>query len=185
MAPTWCLVLSLVVGIVASPTRSAASQPAGRTVGAIVAIAATGSWAWPVEGPIVRGFDPPENPYGSGHRGIDIAAPVGTPIVAPEAGVVTFAGSVGGELFVTLDHGGGLRSSYSWLSATLVREGDLVPRGAAIGSTGIGHPGSTVPHLHFGVRLDDAYVDPLEYLGPAPVAALVHLAPDLATASAA
>ncbi|HEU4356582.1 MAG TPA: M23 family metallopeptidase [Actinomycetota bacterium] len=148
-------------------------------------VEASGPWAWPVEGPVIRGFDPPLNPYGSGHRGIDIAAPIGTSILAPEAGVVTFAGSVGGELFVTLDHGGGLRSSYSWLSATLVREGDVVPRGAAIGSTGVGHPLSAVPHLHFGVRLDGVYVDPLAYLGPAPVARLVHLAPDPPTSAAA
>lgn len=183
MAPTWCLVLPLVLGMLASPASSAPARTVDRMVGTIVA--ASGSWTWPVEGPIVRGFDPPEDPYGSGHRGIDIAVPVGTAILAPEAGVVTFAGSVGGQLFVTLDHGGGLRSSYSWLSATLVREGDVVPRGAAIGSTGVGHPGSTVPHLHLGVRLDDAYVDPLAYLGPAPVAQLVHLAPDLPTPIAA
>ncbi len=39
-------------------------------------------------------------------------------------------------------------------------------RGQTIGATGAGHPGAGVPHLHFGVRLDGEYVDPLEYLGP-------------------
>lgn len=179
MAATWCLVLPLVLGMLTSPTASSPARTSDRTVGATGAVVGGGTWAWPVVGPVVRGFDPPEDPYGSGHRGIDIVAPLGTPILAPEAAVVAFAGSVGGELFLTLDHGGGLRSSYSWLSARLVREGDVVPRGAVIGLTGAGHPGSVVAHLHLGVRLDGAYVDPLAYLGPAPVADLVHLAPDL------
>jgi murein DD-endopeptidase MepM/ murein hydrolase activator NlpD len=186
MAATWCLVLPLLLGMLTSPAASATAPVTDRTVGAIGAVATgEGTWGWPVVGPVVRGFDPPEDPYGSGHRGIDIAAPVGTAIVAPEAGIVAFAGSVGGQLFVTLDHGGGLRSSYSWLSATLVREGDAVPRGAVIGLTGAGHPGSAAPHLHLGVRLDGAYVDPLAYLGPPPVADLVHLAPYVATTAAA
>lgn len=184
MAPIWCVVLPLLLGMLASPPASPPSVD--RAAGATDAQTASGgTWAWPVLGPIVRGFDPPEDPYGSGHRGIDIGASVGTSILAPEAGVVSFAGSVGGQLFITLDHGGGLRSSYSWLSTLRVREGDAVPRGAVIGLTGPGHPGSVTPHLHFGVRLDDAYVDPLSFLGPAPVADLVHLAPDLpATATA-
>ncbi len=139
-----------------------------------------GGWAWPVAGPVIRDFDPPEDPYGSGHRGIDVAVPVGTPILAPESGVVSFAGPVGGQLFVTLDHGGGLLSTYSWLSALGVRRGDVVARGTTIGATGLGHAGSPVAHLHLGVRLDGAYVDPLAFLGPAPVADVVHLAPDLA-----
>jgi len=129
---------------------------------------------------VIRGFDPPEDPYGTGHRGIDIAASVGTPVLAPEAGTVSFAGAIGGQLFITLDHGGGLQSTYSWISQPLVRKGDIVMRGARIGFTGQGHPGSVVPHLHFGVKLDGAYVDPLEYLEPPSVASFIHLAPDLA-----
>ena len=132
---------------------------------------------------MIRAFEPPETPFGSGHRGIDIAAPLGTVVTAPEAGVVSFAGRVGGELFVTLDHGGGLTSTYSWLSATLVRRGDAVARGAPIAQTGRGHPGSAVPHLHLGVRLADQYVDPLEYLAPQSVSGFIRLAP-LQTAAA-
>ncbi len=128
-------------------------------------------------GPVIRAFDPPETPFGAGHRGIDIAVPVGTVVVAPEAGVVTFAGRVGGELFVTLDHGEGLTSTYSWVSVTLVRTGDVVARGAPIAQSGTGHPGSSLPHLHLGVRLDGAYLDPLEFLGPASVSDFIRLAP--------
>ncbi|HXF71486.1 MAG TPA: M23 family metallopeptidase, partial [Actinomycetota bacterium] len=136
-----------------------------------------GAWIWPVRGPVIRPFDPPEDPYGAGHRGIDIAAPPGTMVLAPADGVVTFAGQVGGHLFLTLDHGGGLRSMCSWVSELSVRAGEVVRAGQAIARTGWGHPGSPVPHLHFGVRLGDAYVDPLGYLGPLSLVGLIRLAP--------
>jgi murein DD-endopeptidase MepM/ murein hydrolase activator NlpD len=184
MAPTWSLTLPLVLALVAPIRAAPDTVPSGDVaVGgyratAMPAAMASG-WAWPVVGPVVRDFDPPEDPYGSGHRGIDIGVPVGTPILAPEAGVVAFAGKVGGQLYVTLDHGGGLQSTYSWIEAAEVRKGDVVARGGRIGTTGLGHPGSTVPHLHFGVRLDGAYLDPLEVLGPAPLPELIHLAPEL------
>lgn len=137
----------------------------------------TGTWDWPVTGPVIRGFDPPTSPFGAGHRGIDIAVQSGTTILAPEAGTVSFAGRVGGELFVTLDHGAGLESSYSWLSSTAVRWGDVVARGQPIAATGAGHPGSPAPHLHLGVRLDGRYVDPLAYLTPLGVQDLIRLVP--------
>lgn len=138
---------------------------------------ADGSWFWPVRGPVIHAFEPPETPFGSGHRGIDVAAPIGAVVVAPEAGAVAFSGKVGGQLFVTLDHGGGLTSTYSWLSETLVRKGDVVPRGAPIARTGQGHPGASVPHLHFGVRLDGTYLDPMEFLEPPSVSGFIRLAP--------
>lgn len=185
MAPTWCLVLPLLLGLAAHPPAPGGARSPARAADAVSSSSAAAErWAWPVAGPVIRGFDPPEDPYGAGHRGIDIGAAVGTPILAPEVGVVSFAGKVGGELFVTLDHGGGLRSTYSWLSAIAVREGDVVARGGLIGLTGRGHPDAVVAHLHLGVRLDGVYVDPLGYLGPAPVSALVHLAPDLLASEA-
>jgi len=136
-----------------------------------------GTWSWPVSGAVIRGFDPPDTPFGAGHRGIDIAVPPGTPILAPEAGTVSFAGRVGGELFVTIVHGGGLSSTYSWISVAAVRKGDVVTRGQTIGATGTGHPGAGVPHLHFGVKLDGEYVDPLELLAPLGVQDLIRLVP--------
>ena len=134
-------------------------------------------WMWPVTGPIVRSYDPPDSPYGSGHRGIDIAAAIGTVVVAPDDGVVTFAGKVGGRLFLTIDHGGGVLSTCSWLTSVLVRKGDRVVRGQSVATTGWGHADLTTPHLHFGVRLDGDYVDPLAYLESPSVSALIRLAP--------
>jgi murein DD-endopeptidase MepM/ murein hydrolase activator NlpD len=143
--------------------------------------AAAGGWTWPVVGPVIRGFDPPDTPFGSGHRGIDIAAPLDTPVLAAAPGVVTFAGPVGGRLFVTLDHGAGLESTYSFLASIAVRRGAVVARGQVLGTSGTGHAGTTVPHLHFGVRLDDVYVDPLAYLGPVELWRFIRLAPIVAS----
>lgn len=184
------ILAGILVTLALAPVPAAArdSGPAGVAARAVTGAAVPrsavgawmgGTWVWPVPGPVIRGFDPPEDPYGSGHRGIDIAVALGTPVRATEAGVVSFAGKVGGELYVTIDHGGGLRSTYSWLGAIQVRVGDVVARGAIIAASGRGHPSSTVPHLHFGVRSDGVYVDPLGFLGPAPVADLIHLAPEL------
>jgi murein DD-endopeptidase MepM/ murein hydrolase activator NlpD len=143
-----------------------------------VPAAAAGSWVWPVSGPVIRGFDAPDDPYGAGHRGVDVAAPVGTAVVAAAAGTVTFAGKVGGQLFVTIDHGGGLVSSSSWVSELRVRRNDVVARGQIVALSGTGHPGSAEPpHLHFGVRLSGQYVDPLDCLSPMSVAGLIRLAP--------
>ena len=134
-------------------------------------------WTWPVTGPIVRGFDPPDDPYGAGHRGIDIAAAVGTVVVAPDDGVVTFAGKVGGRLFLTIDHGRGISSTCSWLTSVLVRKNDHVTRGQPVATTGWGHPEMPMPQLHFGVRSNGPYVDPMAFLGPLSVSGLIRLAP--------
>jgi murein DD-endopeptidase MepM/ murein hydrolase activator NlpD len=159
------IVISIVVGL------GLLTAPSARGV------VATSGWTWPIVGPVIRGFDLPDDPYGTGHRGIDIAASVGTTIVAPADGTVVFAGPVGGHLFLTIDHGGGLSSTYSWLTENLVRKGATVVRGQPVALTGWGHPGALVPHLHLGVKLDGAYVDPLAYLGPISLAAFVRLAP--------
>ena len=145
--------------------------------GPATAAGAAADWTWPVVGPVIRAVDPPDSPYGSGHRGIDIAAVEGTVVVAPAAGTVTFAGPVGGRLFLTLAHAGGLSSTYSWISEVLVRKGDQVARGQPVARTGTGHPGDLVPSLHLGVKLDGAYVDPLAYLGPLDLSSLIRLAP--------
>lgn len=138
---------------------------------------AYGTYAWPVQGPVIRGFEPPPDPYGAGHRGIDIGAPFGSPVVAAQDGTVAFAGWVAGSMYVSIDHADGVRTTYSWLSAVAVADGQSVTKGEVIGSTGQGDPGSLQPNLHFGARLGAAYIDPMPLLIPGDLSSLIHLAP--------
>ena len=140
-------------------------------------VPAAGTYAWPVEGPIIRGFDPPDQPYGAGHRGIDIEVATGTPVRSAQDGVVAFAGLIGGSLFVSIDHADGIRTTYSWLSTVSVGRGQKVFRGTIVGATGGGHPGVEPAHLHFGARLGDTYIDPMTLLEPRSLVGLIHLAP--------
>jgi len=152
---------------------SLACLPMAKAQGAVQ----PGAYAWPVRGPVIRAFEAPSSPYSAGHRGIDIAAPFGTPMVAAQDGVVSFAGWVAGALFISIDHPDGIRTTYSWLSAVGVKKGDQVVRGQVIGSTGHGHPDISTPHLHFGARIGQTYIDPMTLLEPGDVVGLIHLAP--------
>jgi len=138
---------------------------------------AYGSYVWPVLGPVINGFRPPSSPYGPGHRGIDIAVPIGTPVAAAADGVVAFAGSIGGNLYVSIDHPDGVRTTYSYLSSIAVHRGDTVVQGEVVGASGHGHPSIPTDHLHFGARYQGAYIDPLLLLPARAVSALIHLAP--------
>ncbi len=138
---------------------------------------AFGTYRWPVRGPVIRGFEPPPDPYSAGHRGIDIAVPFGTDVHAAQSGVVAFAGWVAGSLFISIDHPDGVRTTYSWLSAVAVRRGDPVTVGQVVGSTGHGHPDVATPHLHFGARVGSTYIDPMLLLERGSVVGLIHLAP--------
>ncbi|MCE2511102.1 MAG: M23 family metallopeptidase [Acidimicrobiia bacterium] len=111
----------------------------------------------PVAAPVVDPFRPPETPYGPGNRGIEYDTEPGDVIRASASGTVEFAGAVAGTLHVTVDHGGGLLSSYSYLQRISVRIGADVARGAVIGIAG--------ERLHFSVRLDGGYTDPDTFIG--------------------
>lgn len=95
------------------------------------------------------------------HRGVDLAAPMGTPVVAPGGGVVSQADWRGGfGLFVEIDHGGGLQSRYGHLSRLNVYPGQQLRGGEVIGY--VGSTGrSTGPHLHYEMIEDGHAVDPL------------------------
>lgn len=131
--------------------------------------------ARPVEGAVVAGFAP-SGAYG-GHWGADLAAEAGTPVHAAAPGTVTFAGDVAGMLTVTVHHGGGVRTSYSYLSAIGVASGARVDRGEVVGISGIDHGREAV---HFSLRVGDRYLDPLvpcRALLPATGLRLVGVAP--------
>jgi len=114
----------------------------------------------PVAGEIVRSFAPVGR-Y-AGHWGIDYATDEGSEVRAADDGRVTFAGDVAGVLSVTVNHGGGLRTSYSYLSEVLVSVGDRVGRSQQIARSGTDHG---VAAVHFSVRIGDEYQDPARWLG--------------------
>jgi murein DD-endopeptidase MepM/ murein hydrolase activator NlpD len=163
---------------VASSVRSAAPASSAATpVGDATPGPGFGTYRWPVHGQVIRPYEEPANPFSAGHRGIDIAAPFGTVIRAPADGTVSFAGPVAGSLFISIDHAGGIRTSYSWVSAIAVKKDQAVATDDVIGRTGQGHPGSDGPHLHFSARLNGTYIDPMLLLGGGNLDDLIHLAP--------
>lgn len=111
----------------------------------------------PVVAPVIDSFRLPSGPYGPGNRGLEYATTPGQAVVAAAGGVVVFSGQVAGTLHVTLDHGGGLLTSYSFLDRILVDRGEHLARGDRVGLTG--------SSFHFSTRLDGVYVDPQLLLG--------------------
>jgi murein DD-endopeptidase MepM/ murein hydrolase activator NlpD len=120
----------------------------------------TGIFAWPTSGRVTDRFG--FRTYsGRWHTGIDIAARLGAPIYAADAGFVTFTGRsrLGYGNLVIIDHGNGFGTYYAHLSVTYVSMGQSVDKGTligAIGSTG----NSTGPHLHFEIRHRGIQRDP-------------------------
>ncbi|HXR44674.1 MAG TPA: M23 family metallopeptidase [Pseudolysinimonas sp.] len=132
------------------------------------------TWAWPLPPPhvLARGYVAPPTPYGSGHRGIDIRAADGSPVLAPADGVVHFAGFVVDRPVLSIEHAGGVLSSYEPVTTDLAA-GDAVRRGQVIGTLLLGH--CALPCLHLGVRVDGEYVNPLLFLGGVPHSVLYPL----------
>jgi murein DD-endopeptidase MepM/ murein hydrolase activator NlpD len=145
------------------PAMIYTSAPVGSAV-----LARAPGWDWPLSGSpvVVRAFDPPPVPWGRGHRGVDLAGGPGEPVLAAGAGVVAFAGMVAGRGVVSVDHAGGLRTTYEPVSPT-VRAGDVVGLGTPLGTLDAGHPGCpTAACLHWGLRRGDVYLNPLLLVRP-------------------
>lgn len=104
--------------------------------------------------------------YARPHKGVDITAPVGTPIQAPAAGVVKSTGWQSGfGNTVTINHGYGVVTKYAHASKILVKSGERVKRGdriALVGKTGL----ATAPHLHYEVHVKGRAVNPQTYVLP-------------------
>lgn len=157
--------VALLIALVLAPSSAAASAPsetgqAGR------------GWVWPLRGlRIVEQYVAPANDYAPGHRGIDLA-PVGDAGVrSPADGVVAFSGDVAGRGILTIDHGGGLVTTLEPIRSDL-HPGDVLARGADVGSIAAG--GHAAPGtVHFGVRLDGRYINPMLLLGGVPRAVLL------------
>jgi murein DD-endopeptidase MepM/ murein hydrolase activator NlpD len=126
-----------------------------------------GSFAWPRQDRVTAGFGEQRTMNGvkpSQHYGLDLAGAVGAPVGSAQAGrVVLVRDCWASGRSVVVWHGAGLFTTYFHLSRALVREGDLVGRGQRLGLVGATGRVSG-PHLHWGVRVGDLYVDPASVL---------------------
>jgi murein DD-endopeptidase MepM/ murein hydrolase activator NlpD len=124
-------------------------------------------WRWPLDPPVtvVAGFVAPAGPFAPGHRGVDLVGQVGDPVRSAGAGVVAFAGVVAGRGVVSVDHPGGLRTSYEPVTAT-VAPGDPVGAGAILGRLeAVASHCTPAACLHWGLRRGGTYLDPRSLLG--------------------
>ncbi len=122
---------------------------------------------WPTQGWITSPFGQRISPFTGQkefHQGLDISGPIGTPIVAPAKGVISFTGVDGGfGKTILIKHGSNISTRYAHLSSFKVKQGQSVKRGEVIGY--LGNSGrSTGPHLHYEVRLNGVCVNPMRYL---------------------
>ena len=115
-------------------------------------------WGWPTDSPtsVTRAFDPPAQPWLAGHRGVDLRLDVGAAVVSPVDGTVIYAGMLVNRHVVSVEHGN-FRSSVEPVNPTVV-VGQQVTRGQIIGYL---EPSNAHDGLHWGVRLNRVYVDPL------------------------
>jgi hypothetical protein len=162
------VVVSACASMVWAPTPSEALPSAS---------AASSAWTRPVPGAVVRPFVAPTTPYGPGHRGVNFAAPNGTPVRAAGAGRVVFAGYVAGGLHVTVAHKGGIRTTYSFLLRAVVHTSQTVNAGTVIGFSGGVGPDDPENELHFSVRIGDDYIDPMRLFTDVDLTKVVRLAP--------
>lgn len=116
---------------------------------------------------MTSGFGMRNHPVRGGrraHKGVDLAAPTGTPVYATADGIVDLARwGRGYGLYIKLDHGADLETRYAHLSRLAVAPGDRVEKGEVIGY--VGSTGwSTGPHLHYEVRVNGVAVNPIHYM---------------------
>ena len=158
-----------------TPTEPGPEQPTAPPVAPVAMLPGqldNGSWLFPVSS---RGVASPfgyrSDPFtgrSSFHSGVDLSASCGTPVRATREGTVSFAGWLGGYgNHIKVDHGNGTSSTYSHLSMIGVSVGqhvDQLQQVGAVGTTGR----STGCHLHFEIKVNNAFADPLAVLGAAP-----------------
>jgi len=123
------------------------------------------NWTWPTAGArdIVEPFRAPAHAYGPGHRGIDIVAATGTAVHAPADGVVAYRGVIVDRPLLTIDHGGGIVTTFEPLVSDLL-PGTTVHGGDQIGIVGAGGH-APAGAMHVGVRLHGVYINPLLLFG--------------------
>ena len=143
-----------------------------RLTGADDVIGHSTQWEWPLRGfRMIQPYIAPAHEYAAGHRGIDLE-PLSDPEVrAPAAGTVAFVGTVVDRGILTIDHGDGYVTTFEPVTTDLA-PADTVTAGAVVARISAGGH-ATAGSLHFGVRLDGRYINPLLLLGGVPRAVLL------------
>ncbi|MFZ2529913.1 MAG: M23 family metallopeptidase [Rhodococcus sp. (in: high G+C Gram-positive bacteria)] len=161
--------MRLVPAVVASITTALAVAACTTAACTATAHGASPDYDWPLQPrpSVTRTFDPPEHDWLPGHRGVDLAGTVGQVVRSAADGTVVFAGIVGGKPVVSIDHDGGLRTTYEPVAAS-VAPGRRISRGDPIGTLEPGHDGCPLAAcLHWGLRRDrNHYLDPLPLVRP-------------------
>lgn len=155
------------------PARQVAPERPDTDSAAIAGTSSGTVYTWPLapEPQVLREFDPPEQPWLAGHRGVDLAAEAGAPVYAAGAGVIAFVGWVVDRPVVSIDHPDGIRTTYEPVEA-VVSTGMGVDAAAVIGQlqpAGEPHCAPVGPCLHWGARVGtNDYIDPLSLLHEEP-----------------
>lgn len=155
-----------------APPAAVSADERDGAEGRAAELAGIAAWRWPLDGfRLVEAYRQPAHRYGEGHRGIDLEGSGAAEVMAPATGTVAFAGAVAGRGILTIDHGDGLVTTLEPVSTALA-PGTEVQRGAIVATLAAGgHVGAG--ELHFGVRLDGEYINPMLLLGGVPRAVLL------------
>lgn len=147
---------------------------AGLAASAPPGVSADVEWLWPISGAYVESpYVAPAHRYGPGHRGIDLRPAGEVTVRAPAAGTVAFAGAVAGRGVLTIDHGGGIVTTFEPIAVGVeLRAGVAVRRGEVLGRIDAGGH-AALGALHVGARLDGEYINPLLLFGSIPRAVLL------------
>jgi murein DD-endopeptidase MepM/ murein hydrolase activator NlpD len=157
----FAVVMSMVAIVLGLGQGTAGSDPAP-----------VSRFSWPLPPPhqVLRPFQPPATRYGPGHRGVDLVGSVGEPVLVAGDGLVLFAGPIGGCDLISVEHPGGLRTTYEPVDP-VVHVGQEVTRQQVIGHLLAARPncpqeitaGSQLPSvfLYWGVHRDQVYLDPM------------------------
>jgi murein DD-endopeptidase MepM/ murein hydrolase activator NlpD len=152
---------TVVAASVLGPATTATPAP-GASAG--TPSVASRAWTAPVDGPVVvlRRFEPPPEPWLPGHRGVDLGADVGDRVLAAGDGTVAWAAPIAGRGVVVVTHEDGRRTTYEPVDPS-ASVGDSVQAGDPLGVIApvVGHCGGVPSCLHWGLRRDEDYLDPM------------------------
>jgi murein DD-endopeptidase MepM/ murein hydrolase activator NlpD len=163
------VILAATVPVALNSAGGASAREIASPLVAGPAAHADSAFTSPVPGTptVVTPFDPPKHRYGAGHRGVDLAATVGSPVFAAGPGTVVYAGPLADRGVISVEHAGGLRTTYEPVHPVVAR-GDEVAAGELIGTVEPGHARcAPAVCVHWGARLPGrVYLDPMSLLGP-------------------